>query len=138
MKMGLISCTKLKADHRCTAEEMYSPSDLYSKALEYCKNHYDKVMILSAKHGALELSAVIDPYDLTLNNMPSKERKKWAAQVFEQLKGIDASQIFFHTGKKYREHLIPLLESQGKQCTIPLKGMGIGQQKAWYIKKGGI
>lgn len=134
--LGLISCTKAKREYPSKASEMYQPSYLFRKAYSYAVKNYDFVAILSAKYGLLFPDDKIDPYDLTLNNMNSQQRKKWAEKVFDQMKSRlrleDFNKAFFHAGKKYREHLILKLEKVGIRCEIPLEGLGIGRQKAWY------
>ena len=134
--LGLISCTKSKQNYPCKASDMYSASDLFRKAYSYATKNYDFVAILSAKYGLLLPDDKIEPYDLTLNDISSRERKEWAETVFNQMRYMlrleDLDKIFFHAGKKYREHLIPKLENIGIQCEIPLKNLGIGKQKAWY------
>ena len=134
--LGLISCTKSKQNYPCKASEMYSASDLFRKAYSYATKNYDFVAILSAKYGLLFPDEEIEPYNLTLNDMNSQQRKYWTEKVFSQmqnrLKLGDFDRVFFHTGKKYREHLIPKLEGKGIQCEVPLKHLGIGEQKAWY------
>ena len=115
---------------------MYSASDLFRKAYSYATKNYDLVAILSAKYGLLFPGDKIKPYDLTLNNMMSHQRIKWAEKVFSQirkrLKLKDFDKVFFHAGKRYREHLIPKLQVLGMECRIPLKHLGIGKQKRWY------
>ena len=69
MKIGLISCTKKKKLSPCQAQELYSDSTLFSYVLDYCRKHYDKIYILSAKYGLVELNQKIKPYDLTLKTM---------------------------------------------------------------------
>ena len=137
--LGLISCTKSKRNYPCKASEMYQASDLFRKAYSYATKNYDLVAILSAKYGLLLPDDKIEPYELTLNAMSFKQRKDWAEMVFRQmrtrLKLIDFNRVFFHAGKKYREHLIPRLENMGIQCEIPLEGIGIGKQKAWYKER---
>lgn len=133
--LGLISCTKSKQDYTCKASEMYQPSDLFRKAYSYATKNYDFVAILSAKYGLLFPDDEIEPYDLTLNNMKSQQRKEWAEKVFSQMRNrlkLDDYKVFFHAGKKYREHLILKLMKVGIRSEIPLKGLGIGKQKAWY------
>lgn len=134
--LGLISCTKSKQDYPCKASEMYQASALFRKAYSYATKNYDFVAILSAKYGLLFPDDKIEPYDLTLNTMKSQQRKKWAEKVFNQMKtrmGLrEFDGIFFHAGKKYREHLIPKLENMGINCETPLENLGIGKQKAWY------
>jgi len=50
----------------------------------------------------------------------------------KRLKLRDFDKIFFHTGKRYREHLIPKLVNIGIRCEILLESLGIGKEKRWY------
>jgi hypothetical protein len=74
MKIALISCTKKKRSYPCAAKEMYEPSSLFTKAVAFVeKKGYDDWFILSAKYGLLAKDMVIDPYDVTLNQMKASE-----------------------------------------------------------------
>lgn len=131
MRIGLISCTKKKKLFSCKAEVLYSESSLFRHSLKYCKRYYDKVYILSAKYGLVELHQKIKPYDLTLKSMKKEERRKWAGKVASVLKKkINKEDVlYFHAGKYYREFLTPFLNNQIK---IPLKNLGIGKQLNFY------
>jgi hypothetical protein len=98
------------------------------------QNDYDDWFILSAKHGLLSKEQIIEPYNITLNNMKSYERKVWSLNVLDQLEKRFKGQytIDFYAGKKYREKLIPELEKKGIECNIPLQGKGIGEQLGFY------
>jgi cytoplasmic iron level regulating protein YaaA (DUF328/UPF0246 family) len=115
---------------------MYSASDLFKKAYNYCTKNYEAVAILSAKYGLLLPHDEIEPYDLTLNDMSSEEREAWAERVFKQMKSRlnlkDIDKVCFHAGENYREHLIPKLEEICITSEAPLKNLGIGKQKAYY------
>ena len=81
-----LSCGKTKAKHTCKACEMYR-GDLFKKSFEYAKKLKPrKIYILSAKYKLLELEDVISPYELTLNTMNKQQQKKWAYDVYLQLK----------------------------------------------------
>ncbi len=116
---------------------MYSASDLFRKAYKYCTANYSRVAILSAKYGLVLPTDIIDPYNVTLNDLNSEEVKAWSEKVFKQmtdnldLKTLDT--VFFHAGKNYRKYLIPKLEGARIKCKIPLEKLGIGKQKAWYL-----
>ena len=142
MDLGFISCTKSKRDYPCKTSEMYSVSSLFRKSYAYAKEHYDQIAILSAKYGLLLSDDQIEPYDLTLKNMPIIQRKEWADTVFHQimmrLKLDQIKRVFFHTGKEYREYLIPKLEKLGIQCNIPLEGLSYGKQLAWYNQQNKV
>jgi len=136
MKLGLVSCTKSKRNCSCKAYEMYSPSTLFKKAYCYATKNYDIVTILSAKYGLLLPDDEIEPYNLTLKTMTKQQRKDWASKVFKQMEErLDLGKIesaYFHTGREYREHLIPKLELTGAKCIVPLEGLSFGRQLAWY------
>ncbi len=130
----LISCVSKKKEYETIASEMYE-STLFKLSLQYAKTlDFDKKYILSALYGLLELSDVINPYDLTLNNMKSKDRVIWADKVLQQLadKKIDLNntEFIFLAGSKYRENLIKHM----KNYKIPLEGLRIGEQLS-YLKR---
>lgn len=136
MKIALISCTKLKKDYRCEAQEMYSPSSLFSKALRYVKSKdYDEIFILSAKYGLISLERIIDPYDETLNTYKTSDLKLWSVAQTPCIIAQYPKQVDFYTGEKYRKFIIPILELSGIKCAVPLKGLGIGQQMQFYNKE---
>jgi hypothetical protein len=129
----LISCVSQKRDYRTRAENMYT-STLFTKSLQYAKEilRPDKIFILSAKYGLLPLDKKIDPYNLTLNDMSSREREKWAATVLQQLKlvcDIANAKFIFLAGKNYYENLIAFLPNQN--CEIKMDGLPIGKRLQW-------
>ncbi|MGP4069743.1 DUF6884 domain-containing protein [Halobacillus sp. B29] len=135
MKIALISCTKLKANYPCSAREMYQNSPLFKKGVSFIEQkNYDEWFVLSANYGLLKQDDVIEPYDVTLNDMKSLERKKWADLVLKQIDYLQLhlEQIDFYAGRKYREHLIPIIEQKGINCCVPLQGKGIGEQLQFY------
>ena len=126
-KVVLISCVSKKQAHKAKVKDLYI-SPLFRKNLAYAqKLKPDMIYILSAKYGLLDLDTEIEPYDLTLNNMPSNEIKSWAKKVLKQLSAITnlkQDHFVFLAGVKYRKHLLPhILSSE-----IPMEGMTIGKQ----------
>jgi hypothetical protein len=117
---------------------MYQASDLFRKAYSYAIKHCDHVAILSAKYGLVLPDDEIDPYDQTLPSMSVAQQEEWTRRVYAQMKDRlpmgDISNVFFHSGAAYREHLSRLLKADGIQCVAPLKNLGLGKQKAWYMK----
>lgn len=133
MKIALISCTKIKKYYPCSAKEMYSPSTLFKKAVEYVENcKYDDWMILSAKYGVVDKNQIIEPYDESLNSMRVQERRRWAVDVEKELRKLSIDEVDIYAGTRYREFLIPLLKGNGTVCRVPLKGLGIGQQLKYF------
>lgn len=130
-KIALVSCTKLKRNFPCEAQEMYLPSTLFQKITMFIKqSDFDEWYILSAKYGLLRKETVISPYDITLLNMKAEDRKNWAEKVAANLLELlpDECEIYCFAGEKYRQYLLPKIEEAGLNCRIPLKGMQIGEQ----------
>jgi hypothetical protein len=107
----LISCSSDKLDRKAPASELYC-SPLFAKSLEYARKQVsdDQIFILSAKYGLVPLSIEIDPYDVTLKDMPSDDRKTWAENVYLELEkrfDITNDRFVFLAGTAYTEYLIP-------------------------------
>jgi cytoplasmic iron level regulating protein YaaA (DUF328/UPF0246 family) len=123
----LISCVSKKRPGKSKVRDLYI-SPLFQKNLAYAqKLKPDVIYILSAKYGLLDLDTEIEPYDLTLNNMPAREIKVWAGKVLKQLSeqaNIQQDHFVFLAGAKYRKYLTPHISS----FEVPLKGMPIGKQ----------
>ena len=137
MNIALVSYTKVKANYPYFTREMYQQSTLFKKAIKFIEQRdYNDWFVLSAKYGLLKQHEVIEPYDLTLNNMKASERKIWAELVLKQIENmkLNLSHIDFYTGIKYRQYLIPVLEQKGIECTVPLQGRGIGEQLKFYTE----
>ncbi|MFH2102152.1 MAG: DUF6884 domain-containing protein [Chloroflexota bacterium] len=126
-KIVLISCVSKKRPYRSKAKDLYI-SALFKKNLAYARRlNPDAIYILSAKYGLLGLETEIEPYDLTLNNMPAGEIRKWAQSVLRQLADvadIRRDHFIFLAGMKYRKYLLPHLA----WYDIPMEGLSIGKQ----------
>ena len=71
---------------------MYNKSALFSKVTQLIRQRkYTDWYILSDKYGLIAKNEVIKPYDITLNNMISEERKTWAKEVAEKIPTLDVS-----------------------------------------------
>ncbi|MDP2672743.1 MAG: hypothetical protein Q8O84_02940, partial [Nanoarchaeota archaeon] len=116
------------------AQDLYV-SPLFKKNLQYAKSlNPDKILILSAKYGLLKLNEEIEPYNKTLNKMPSLEIKEWAESVLKQLQKVsdlDKDEFVFLAGNNYRKFLLPHI----KNYKIPLLGLSIGKQLKWLTER---
>jgi cytoplasmic iron level regulating protein YaaA (DUF328/UPF0246 family) len=133
-KIVLISCVSKKLHHKSKAQNLYV-SPLFQKNLRYAKSlNPDKIFILSAEYGLLDLNREIEPYDKTLNKMSSNEIKEWANSVLSQLQKVSnlgRDEFVFLAGNNYRKFLLPHI----KNYKIPLLGLGIGKQLKWLTEK---
>lgn len=133
-KIVLISCVSKKRNYRTAAWDLYV-SPLFKKNLQYAKSiGADKIFILSAKHGLLELNDKIGPYNKTLNKMSSEDIKEWANLVRSQIAkraNLNRDHFIFLAGERYRKHLMPHIPSY----EVPMQGLGIGKQLKWLSDK---
>ncbi|MEA3328081.1 MAG: hypothetical protein U9R53_12395 [Chloroflexota bacterium] len=84
-KIVLIACVKTKLETPSKAIELYI-SHLFKKSLEYAQLlDPDCIYVLSAKYGLVSSEEVIEPYNLTLNDMHTFEIKKWSERIVNQL-----------------------------------------------------
>lgn len=82
----LISCVSKKLSHPASAQDLYT-SPLFRLNLKYARRLApDAIYILSAMHGLLDLNTEIEPYNINLNKMFSRQRD-WAEQVKEEGNG---------------------------------------------------
>lgn len=123
----LISCVSQKLSQRAKAKDLYI-STLFKLNRKYAEQlNPDKIFVLSAEYGLLDMEQEIEPYEQTLNNMAVKEVKSWANHVVGQLKEIGSLkelEFTFLAGEKYRKFIIPHLS----KYKIPLQGLRIGEQ----------
>lgn len=124
MKVGLVPCTKSKKYYPCPARIMYSASPIFRWTLKYALSTCDKVYILSAKHGLLELDDIINFYNVSFDESSIEERKEWAGKVLSDLRAktsLENDEFLILVGKDYYEFLLEDI----KNYEIPLKNSGI-------------
>lgn len=123
----LLSCVSKKLSVPAFARELYV-SSLFRKSLRYAELlSPDAIYILSAKHGLVSLDTMVEPYNLTLNQLGMSEIKCWAEKVVSQLKlvaNLTSDRFIFLAGERYRRFIIP----QVTFAEIPLRNLGIGKQ----------
>lgn len=132
MTTALVACGRKKQGHPAPACDLYT-SDLFQKSRAYAERVGDAWFVLSAKHGLLEPTRVVEPYDLSLYDLNRGERGAWADRVLQTLalSTPPLSSFVVLAGSRYRSDLVPALELAGHHVTVPLAGLGIGRQLAW-------
>ena len=125
MKVALISCTSSKKEYSCKASEMYAPSPRFALAYQYAKQVADVVYVLSAKHGLLCENEMIEPYNETLNDKSTAERRLWAGGVLKSLEekhSLKTDEFVILAGRVYNEYLLSSLSLY----SLPLEGQSMG------------
>jgi hypothetical protein len=130
----LISCAKTKLQVAAKAKDLYT-SDLFRKNYQYAVTlNPDMIFILSAKYGLLSPETMIEPYEKTLKTMKIADRKKWSANILNDLSkyaDMKNDKFILLCGIKYREHIL------FDMCNyeIPMNGLRNGQQNQWLKEK---
>ena len=130
----LISCVSKKLSYKAKARDLYT-STLFRLNLNFAQTlSPSQIFVLSAEYGLVDLDEELEPYDLTLNSMPYKERKQWAERVIRQMRNCCDPQkdhFIFLAGQKYRQYIIPYMSSY----EIPMEGLRIGEQLQFLKQK---
>lgn len=129
----LVSCVKSKATRRAPAQDLYT-SAWFRKARGYAEAAGGPWFILSAQYGLVAPDTLLEPYELTLNDMGVAERRRWTATVMAQLGPLLTPQqpVILLAGGRYREFLSPELEALGSEVQTPLARIaGLGPQQNW-------
>lgn len=132
-RIALIGCGKQKAATTCAARAMYR-SQLFQASLRWALLHCNRVFILSAKHGLLDLDARVEPYNETLPRRKA-DREAWGSRVGAQIVAavgeVDATLVCL-AGGKYAD-AISFDEPQWMYgWEEPLRGVEIGERLAWF------
>jgi hypothetical protein len=132
MKIGLVGCCYLKSYHATQAQYLYQ-SNLFLKSRDYIKQNCQSWMILSAKHGLVMPTEILEPYNKTLTDLRRSKRMEWADEVWVNLEKVvkKGDEILILAGRLYWEFLITKLMNHGCQVEIPFRHLQIGQQLHW-------
>lgn len=138
-KIVLIACVSQKGDKKAKAKDLYK-STLFKSSLAYAyKLKPDKIFILSALHCLLDIEKEIEPYDITLSNIPKGKRKpglviltpidkiEWGRKVIDQLSkygDLKNDSFIVLAGKEY----IKPIEDAIPHLVNPLKGLRQGER----------
>ncbi len=139
MRVALVSCVKSKRSVPTPAGDLYT-STLFLGLRRYAEANADRWYILSAKHGLLDPSEVVAPYEQTLNKMPASARRDWAEEVNSELARVlpaDAEVIVL-AGERYREGVVPFLRRRGHGVSVPLEGLPFGKQLQFLARGGSV
>lgn len=130
-----MSCVAKKRAYAAPARDLYT-SALFQKARAYAERTADAWFVLSAKYRLVNPDTVIEPYDVTLNDMGVSERRAWAAKVQQQLEPVTRTgdTVVMLAGVRYREGLTAALQRRGVRVEVPMQGLKIGEQLQWLSR----
>jgi hypothetical protein len=133
-KLVLVSCGSEKKHPegaQVPAEELYT-SDFFQKKRQWAEEHGEGWAILSAKHGVIDPSHTLTPYDVKLGDHDKAERAAWADRVTADVltRVSPGDTVVMLAGGDYRKGVVDALEAAGIKVENPVQGLGIGDQKA--------
>lgn len=135
--IGLLATARMKRPKPAPVLDFYI-SPLFRKSVQYALQTYERLYFYNAKDGLLLPEQIMEPYDVSIKTFSHSEKKQWAHKVINGLKDYEDPEkvtVYLHGGYVYRKFLQPELENFGYEYTVPLKGLGIGEQLAWYDKQ---
>jgi hypothetical protein len=130
----LLGCVATKRACRAPARDLYC-SPLWVGRRKYAESTGRPWFILSALHGLVEPLRNLDPYDLALTELVATDRRRWGESVVVELAArvhLDHAVLEVHAGSAYRNAIEEPLCRRGARMSVPLAGLGLGQQLAWY------
>ncbi len=136
----LIGCVKGKRSGRHPARDLYT-SALFEGRRRRAEEAGCPWYILSAMHGLVAPDEPTDSYDLELATLGAGERRAWSARVLAALDrrvgSLQGKTVEIRAGSEYRDFgLAEGLRRRGAQVAVPLEGMALGEQLAWYAGRG--
>lgn len=126
--IGLVACCSTKLEGHHQAQDLYQ-SALFKKSRAYVEARCSQWFILSAKHGLLSPTTVIESYDETLNSFTAKQKAAWNTSIAQALSPLRDHHFLILAGQNYCNWM------QGFSCTRPLEGLRIGEQLAYLTPK---
>lgn len=140
--IGLVSCSSQKLDRPAPARKLYC-SPMFRRSLAYAEARCERVYVLSAALGLVELSQRVEPYDLRIGG--KKERAAWGRRVAGTLIDRHGREVDYLVlaGADYAVPLATALRTydghNGERWTgvaterilQPLAKMQVGQRLRW-------
>lgn len=138
-RIGLVGCVKTKAPGRAPAADLYT-SALFRGRRRAVESRCDRWFVLSAKHGLIEPTRLVAPYDVTLVRASAGQRRRWAERVLDQIDeavgSVRGMTFEIHAGSAYSDWgLVAGLRERGARVVQPARGLGLGEQLALYRRR---
>lgn len=143
---AVIPCSSKKMPVPCPAWLLYSASPLFSGIYQHAVKAYDRVFVLSGKHGLITTDTVLAPYDQRIDTNPLITQ----ASVKEQALRLGAAPpVVSYCGAAYNKLLTGIgyelamtgdlftqASARGKQGSIKGQSSPLGKVLTWLFEKG--
>ncbi len=150
-KILLVGCGKSKLqthpEQQVIAEELYTGPIFraranHAKLLIQVSQLYSRWYIVSALYGLIHPEELVESYDLTVKQLSPLQKQQWSHHVlgdvldsFEEPVDLRRIVIELHMGADYAELLADKIVACGMNYSWPVKGLGQGEQLAWYKQR---
>lgn len=127
--IALIACSKRKLAHRAKTRDLYQ-GERFKLACKFIERYeVDSAFVLSARYGLIGLDEMIQPYDTSLADMTTRERREWARTIsMDIIRRLPSStHIIVLAEDLYADSLRQYLP----HAVYPFTGMDEEQQRAW-------
>lgn len=129
----LVGCGARKGTIACKAEDLYT-SPLFRRARAWAETlSPGSWYIVSGKHGLLNPTDVISPYDYSLSGSAPKYLREWAAGVVSSLRNrghaAETTDVVILAGNAYADPLSRALDAIGFSYEQPLKSLSLGARQ---------
>ena len=123
--VALIACSNRKLSHSASALELYR-GERFLLSRAWAEKRELPILILSAKHGLVTPSEIVEPYDESLTNKTGAEIDAWARKI---ACGITDTEVVVLAEEQYA---LPL-QKYIPNATYPLLGMTEEEQKKFLM-----
>ena len=116
--------------------EAQGRSPLWVRRRAYAEASGHAWLILSAMHGLVDPDSRLDSYELALTDLSAGDRRAWGEGVVRaldrRLGDLTGAVFEVHAGESYRRAIEPGVIARGGELDVPLRGLPLGAQLAWY------
>ena len=121
----IVACSKQKLDHKAPASELYQ-GDMFKKSKLIAIKLQADFYILSAKHGLITGSKIIEPYETVIQTKKDKDRLRLNldGEILENLALY--GKVIIIMGQKYKDVLEPFFKNN---YYILRTSTGLGEYK---------
>jgi len=137
-RVALVECSAQKLDRAAPARSFYT-SGLFRAALAYAETNYDRVLVVSALHGAVKLDTEIAPYHRNLREAGKGEREAWGIRTVAEVlrRGEPKPVLVILAGQLYADALVQGAHWHNlPRPEEPLQGIkGCGARIAWLQER---
>lgn len=123
-QLGIVPCTKTKHPTASTAQTLYR-SGGFSLTMRHAQQRCDRVIIMSAKYGLLQLNDAVRYYDMTIAQMVRSEREALIEKLWHQMPRYAGERTLSYLPKLYYEVAHEALSSIASKWDRPYKHLGM-------------